>query len=414
MKLLAFVKKLAQERDVWKRCRPHIKDDALSKEQRYLLQQVDAYWNANPTKTTCTLPDFEGYFFGVRATHLKTAELGVYRAAFSQMEKASDADAEQILEHYIRQDYLAQIQQKLFAAATDPDFEIDAIGTVVHEYNKELGRALHLTDVFVTGETASPKLRPPGFRFKLKELDLACGEIAQGDFVILGARPEMGKTSFVADNVGHMAQQPVLVDRPVIWVNNEERSDKVFRRVVQSVLGITTSDLLANYDACLIEFHKKISEKRLLIVKQGECNNVRALDLLFEEHNPCLIIIDQLDKVSGFSKSERDDLRLGALYGWARGVAARFGPVIAVSQLDAEAEGQSFPGFERLRGSKTDKQGEADLIIILSAMDGDRASPYRTFHTPKNKLDGADELHRHGKWEVPFDRAKGQYQTVMK
>lgn len=409
--MIAFVKKLALDRETWKRCRPHMKDDVLSKEQRFLLQQVDAYWNANPAKTTATLPEFEGYFFGTRATHLKTAEIGTYRTIFAQMEKSADSEAEQILEHYIRQDYLAQIQQQLFLAASDPDIELDAIGTIIQKYTKELGRAIHLTDVFVTGSSASPATRPPGFRFPLKELDLACGEVAQGDFVILGARPEMGKTTFIAQVAGHFAQQPVFPDRPIIWVNNEERSDKVFRRVMQAVLNASTAEIITAYGVALSEFTKLVPETRLLILKQGECNNVHTLDLLFEEHNPCCVIIDQLDKVQGFGKSEREDLRLGALYGWARGVAAKYGPVIAVSQLDAEAEGQSFPGFERLRGSKTDKQGEADLIIIISAPDGDRTRTSRTIHTPKNKLDGADEMHRHAKWEVEFDAIHARYLT---
>jgi replicative DNA helicase len=118
-----------------------------------------------------------------------------------------------------------------------------------------------------------------------------------------------------------------------------------------------------------------------------------------------------LDKVSGFSKSEREDLRLAALYNWGRSTAAKYGPVIAVSQLDAEAEGQQYPGFERLRGSKTDKQGEADLIIVIGT--DDRNKTTRCVHLPKNKLDGADEIHRHAKWELGFDPAHGRYTTLL-
>ena len=399
---------------MWKRCRPHIPDDILSKEQRFLLQQVDAYWHAHPTKEECTLAEFEGYFFGVRAMHLKTSEIGTYRTIFTNMSTATDAEAEEILGHYIKQDYLGQIQQKVFLASSDPDFELDEIGNLVIQYNREVGKAIHTSDVFVTGATASPAARPPGFKFPLPELALSCGEIAQGDFVILGARPEMCKTTALSYFVGSFAEQPVLVDRPIIWVNNEERSDKVYRRVVQSVLGVSTADLLSDYPKHIAAFEARIKDGRLLILKQGECNNTHALDLLFAEYNPCLIVIDQLDKVHGFSKSEREDLRLGALYGWAREKAAAYGPVIAASQLDGEAEGQSYPGFERLRGSRTDKQGEADLCIIFSAPDGDRTRPTRTVHTPKNKLDGADEMHRHAKWEVDFDPIHARFRSTMR
>jgi replicative DNA helicase len=410
--LLAFVKKLVLSRDTWKRCRPHIKDDVLSKDQRFLLTQIDAYWNSHPAKAEATLPDFEAYFFGTRASHLKTAEISTYRSLFGMMEKAEDTESEAILEHYIKQDYLGQIQQKVFLASTDPDFELDAIGALVSSYNRELGRAVHTTDVFVTAATASPATRPPGFRFPLKELDLSCGEVAQGDLVILGARPEMGKTTFVAHTAGYMAQQKIHPTRPIIWVNNEERSDKVYRRVVQSVLGCSTADLITDWDRKVEEYRKLVADERLLILKQNECNSTHQLDLLFAEYNPCVIIIDQLDKVSIRGDYSRDDLRLCALYGWARSVAAAYAPVLAVSQLDAEAEGQAFPGFDRLRGSKTDKQGEADLIILIGSEDRTKTS--RCIHTPKNKLDGADEMHRHARWEVNFDPIHGRYVSLIK
>lgn len=400
------------DRSTWKRCRPHIHEDSLSKEQRFLLKQLDAYWQAHPEKDTSTVTDFEGYFFGVRAMHLKSAEIGIYRTIFTAMASATEAEAEAILEHYIKQDYLSQIQQQVFLASSDPDFELDTIGTLVTNYNRELGKAIHTSDIFVTGATASPAARPPGFSFPLRELQLSCGEIAQGDFVILGARPEMGKTTLVSHCVGHFAQQPVFPDRPIIWANNEERSDKVFRRTVQSVLGVSTADLLSDYPKHLAEFEKRVKEGRLLILKQGECNSVHKLDLVFSEYNPCLIVFDQLDKVEGFGKQEQEYLRLGKLYGWARDMASKYGPVIAVSQLNATAEGVAYPGLESLRGSGTDKQGEGDLVLMLGS--DDRSKTTRCISIRKNKLDGADEMYRHALWEVEFDPIHARYRTLLK
>lgn len=344
--------------------------------------------------------------------HLKSAEIGAYRTIITAMASADEAEAEQILEHYIKQDYLSQIQQQVFLASSDPDFELDTIGTLVTNYNRELGKAIHTSDIFITGATASPAARPPGFTFPLRELQLSCGEIAQGDFVILGARPEMGKTTFVSHCVGHFAQQPVFTDRPIIWANNEERSDKVFRRSVQSVLGVSTADLLSNYPAHLAEFEKRVKDGRILITKQGECNSVHKLDLLFAEYSPCMIVFDQLDKVEGFGKQEQEYLRLGKLYAWARECASKYGPVLAVSQLNAAAEGQAYPGLDTLRGSGTDKQGEADLIIMLGSED--RSKTTRCIGLHKNKLDGADEMYRHARWEVGFEPIYARYTTLIK
>jgi len=141
---------------------------------------------------------------------------------------------------------------------------------------------------------------------------------------------------------------------------------------------------------------------------------------MFREVNPGLIIFDQLDKVHGFEKEEREDLRLGRLYKWARELAREYGPVIAASQLTGSVDALKDPpfiGMEHLRGTRSDKQGEADVILTI----GKYQSPstpeeelVRTINVPKNKLPGGGKHYvpseRHGKYLVKLDANRGRYE----
>jgi hypothetical protein len=149
----------------------------------------------------------------------------------------------------------------------------------------------------------------------------------------------------------------------------------------------------------------------MITVKDGAHNDIAALEAMFEEHNPCMIIFDQLDKVYGFGGEPREDMRLGKLYAWARDLAAKYGPVIAVSQLSEGAEGMLYPGYNFLRGSKTDKSGEADVILTIG-YDPGKGENVRGLYLPKNKQFGGAstvEALRHGKCEVEIVPERAYY-----
>jgi len=144
---------------------------------------------------------------------------------------------------------------------------------------------------------------------------------------------------------------------------------------------------------------------RIRILKNDAgLNSVDKLTPIFRDVNPALIVFDQLDKVSGFQgKEDREHLRLGRLYKWARELAHEYGPVVAVSQSDASGAASKFLTMDQLRGSKVDKPGEADAIITIGKSDELTLRDKRYIHVPKNKLFGGprtEEKERHGFWEV--------------
>ena len=241
------------------------------------------------------------------------------------------------------------------------------------------------------------QIATPGLRWRLSWLNKSLGSLRKGDFGFIFARPETGKTTFLASEITHMVSQ---TEGDVLWFNNEEQGKKVGIRVYQAALGMTVKEL----------FSDKVNNKqrylnttgnRIQILDFEDSSNKARIEAVLKQYNPALIIFDQIDKIRGF-KGERNDLELKQIYQWAREIAKTYAPVIAVSQASGEAEGKIFLTMDMVDGSKTAKQGEADWILGIGK-EQDNTSRIRYFNISKNKLIGdADTLPdlRHGSTQV--------------
>ena len=410
---ISLMKKLS-DKALWTRLSPYIKEHAVSKETWNIMSSINNYYRTYPSATEIHWSDFAFFFFTIKK--LKSEEYDNYRTYFDNVEKAEDsAVLEDVLKNYVVKDYATQIMNVAMKVCTDEAVSMDDIQELMDKYKKEIVTTVEKENVFVpTGlSTTLSTVATGGFNWRLNEMNISAGPLRTGDFVILAARPETGKTTFIASELSYFATQ-LKDDRPIVWVNNEEGGSKVMNRVIQSYFGVPLSSLIeheAEYDE---RYKKEVGDRIRIINDDAGLNNVRKLTALFEEVNPSIIVFDQLDKVHGFEKEARDDLRLGKLYEWARNLAKKYGPTIAVSQASEAADYVHYITLSMLRGSKTDKAGEADLIITLGR---DKEDEYKRYlHLPKNKLWGSSatlEAHRHGKFEVSIQPEIARYKGVF-
>lgn len=253
------------------------------------------------------------------------------------------------------------------------------------------------------------QIATPGLRWRVDWLNKALGSLRKGDFGFIFARPETGKTTFLASEITHMVSQ---TDGEVLWFNNEEQGNKVAIRVFQAALGLPTNFLFDQRERHQREYDR-ITGNRIRIFDFEDSNNRARIEAILKESNPALIIFDQIDKIRGF-KGERNDLELKQIYQWAREVAKEYAPVIAVSQASGEAEGKLFLTMDMVDGSKTAKQGEADWILGIGK-EQDNTSRTRFFNISKNKLIGdADTLPdlRHGSTQVLIKPEVARYEDM--
>ena len=126
------------------------------------------------------------------------------------------------------------------------------------------------------------------------------------------------------------------------------------------------------------------------------------------------MIFDQLDKIKGFV-GDREDLRLGTIYVWAREIAKTYCPVIAVCQADASGEGKKYLNMDNVANAKTAKQAEADWILGIGKSHGEGEEFMRYIHLSKNKLDGDSDTEpelRHGRETVRINPYIARYQDM--
>jgi len=237
-----------------------------------------------------------------------------------------------------------------------------------------------------------------GLHFRLECLNLCMRPLRGGDFVILAGRPDKGKTTAVASEITHMSSQFEDVygsdhGRYTLWFNNEGPGRRIVQRVYQSALGCTLSELMQLHTSGFLMQHYAATV--------GAVDRIRVLDVhdfysyeiedILRRYPPGLVVFDMVDNIrfggSALHGGERTDQVLEAMYQWARFMAVKYDtPIIATSQLSADAEGVTFPSQAQLKDSKTGKQGAADVIITLGASNDPIYAGSRWIGTPKNKL----------------------------
>jgi hypothetical protein len=200
---------------------------------------------------------------------------------------------------------------------------------------------------------------------------------------------------------------------PVVWFNNEQVGNEVMLRMYQAYFGVTLESLLGNPKRFKKEFADGVQGKFKLV---DNANIDKAsVEKICKQLKPSLVIFDQIDKVKGFA-ADREDLRLGAIYVWARELAKQYCPVIGVCQADGSAENVKWLTMEHVSNAKTSKQAEADWILGIGKIHAEGADYSRYLNISKNKLLGDEDSMadlRHGRFETYIEPTIARYVDVV-
>ena len=256
-------------------------------------------------------------------------------------------------------------------------------------------------------------VKETGLRWRLNFLNRSLGSLRQGDFGFIFARPETGKTTFLASEITFMAEQANKREMgPVVWVNNEEQGRKVKLRMYQGALGAHLNHLLADPAAMQQAYINKVGNK--LKLYDSASVHRAEVEALCQKENPSLIIFDQIDKIKGF-KADREDLAMGAIYTWAREIAKTYCPVMGVCQADGTAENERWLYMTHVANAKTAKQAEADFILGIGTVKDPGYEFIRFLNISKNNLIGDQQTGstlRHGKAEVKIRADIARYEDL--
>lgn len=209
-----------------------------------------------------------------------------------------------------------------------------------------------------------------GLETGLYDLDNFLQGLKNSDFMILAARPSMGKTAFALNIASYLS---IKKDTPVAFFSLEMSSNQLIHRIFSSyglipLFNLKSGNLDDAHTQKLIKVSNKLSQSQLII--NDEISNLMSLRSiarkLKRENDIKLIIIDYLQLLEG-TRRENRNLEISEISRSLKILAKELDiPIIALSQLSRSVESRQVkkPMLSDLRESGSLEQ-DADIVMFL-------------------------------------------------
>jgi predicted ATP-dependent serine protease len=210
------------------------------------------------------------------------------------------------------------------------------------------------------------------------------GGVKPGHHLIVFARPEMGKTMAVIEMMAGFVSQGLTV----LYVGNEDPISDVNMRIVNRLSLMNKFEVLNNP----VEADTKAREAGydLLIMASLTPGTPREITALIEEHQPDVLVLDQLKNLNMLNDNKVLALEEAAQQ--ARQWAKRYScVVVSVTQAGDSASGKAILDMGDVDWSNTGIPGACDLIIGLGAAERNLQRGELVISLPKNKISGKHE-----------------------
>lgn len=392
--------RLLRRRDRYERLARSVPKRALDTRSQIILSDFGR-WFADFPDAQVIDPQAFSMFFKMIHPDLKDEAMAVYDALFKSV---CNEDVDPSLE--------AGIMKRLVETSTAYD-----IAVLLEKYNSgaEVDLRAGLTgyldayDQQVDRKIKNPQVLDPiedllkaeefdeGLHWRLPCLNRHIKPLVAGDFVVVAARPDKGKTTFAASELTFMAAQVDALypgeRRSILWFNNEGPGRRIVTRCFQAALNATVEELVLKSAAGTIR-------DEYAAALGGRGGTLRIFDIhgmwnhevedLMALHKPAAVLFDMVDNIKfggeTANNGQRTDQLLESMYQWARMMGVKHDcAVMATSQISADGDGQQWPTLPMLKDSKTGKQGAADVIITLGTVNDPMLVNSRYVGTTKNK-----------------------------
>ncbi|WYW04327.1 DnaB-like replicative helicase [Pseudomonas phage vB_PpuP-Kurepalu-1] len=389
-----------------------------------VLSDFGKYFDTFPDCKTVPLGAEFDTWFTLQHRNLKDEDMAVYRQMFKQIaNEPSDEVKGVLVSQLLDADIAVQAADIADRWTRGEEINISSMmRKLMDDYELEVKRKINIPFVEIGDNLFKDAVNNTGISWRQECLNLTMRRLRPGDFGILAARPDAGKTSFVAAEITHMAKEIrgyFGENRPIIWFNNEGPGDRIMERIIQAAFGIPASQLVKKQKAGTIW-----SEYATLI--GGWMQQIRVVDIhgykawqveeIVKQQQPALVVFDMIDNIRFDGEvangGQRTDQLLEAMYQWARVLCTQHKCIgIATSQISAEGDGLAFPTLGMLKDSKTGKQGAADFIITLGKKNEAAFEATRFVGLTKNKLH-VEGQKRSPNAEIIFDATAGRFYSA--
>ena len=256
-----------------------------------------------------------------------------------------------------------------------------------------------------------------GLKFPTSVLSGAIKGVLGGASVAIAGRPDKGKTSLIAFILAHFAKQLDNYfdpERPILWLNNEGKGQRIVPRIYQAALGLDMDELVAlsNAGELRARYESVVGRVDRIRVKDMHGASFAQIEQVIEAMRPCVVVWDMMANFRLGSSSGGGNKADEIEEKWqvAREMAVRHDFVsLGTVQISNEGGNMLYPPYSALKDSKTGIQGATDLIVMMGALDTPEMASLRGLSTPKNKYQMPGKP-SHVQSEVYFDASKCQFQ----
>ena len=363
-------------------------DKIFSKDVRKIKQALDGAMEAY--EGDLTVADLEAVFNRMNAS-LTTATRGAYEDLFKRIsitEPIKEEIAQDTLSQLFQQHVGDRVANLGFDFVNGTEDSLEPLRRLLEEYKNDFTPNLRVDwDDNSLDTILDATLLESKWGFNISSLARRVEGVSGGHLVLVGARPNTGKTSFHASLIA-ASEGFAHQGAKCIVLCNEEAYTRVAARYISASANMTMKEVRENKALA----HKRYEPiRKNVLFKDSTGKGMAWVESVVKQEKPDIVVLDMGDKFADIS-SERSDITLKTAAIHARNIAKQYDCcVIWMSQLSAEAEGKADLNQSMMEGSKTGKAAEADLMVLIGKTqqaEGEDEDPVRYLNLAKNKLNG--------------------------
>jgi len=381
-------------------------DKIFTKDVRKIKQALDQ--GMNSYEGSLTVDDLQAVFTAMNQS-MTTATRTAYDDLFNRISRAEPLKkeiAEDTLSKLFQQHVGDRVANLGFDFVNGSANSLEPLRRLLEEYQDDFTPNLRVDwdDIDIDTLLVANDLETQ-WKFNIPSLRRRVEGVSGGHLLLVGARPNTGKTSFHAS----------LIAGPDGWASqgakclvmcNEESYERVGARYLSAATNMTMDEVRQNV---ALARKRYAPVQKNLRIKDSTNKDMQWVEAVVKNEKPDIVVLDMGDKFAT-KNSDKSDVYLKDAAIHARNIAKQYKCcVIWMSQLSAVAEGKVFVDQSMMEGSKTGKAAEADLMILISKnpiVEGaDEHDTQRHLNIAKNKLKGG----YHGVIHCELDGGRSLY-----
>ena len=383
-------------------------DKIFTKDVRKIKQALDVAMRTYDGDLNTS--DLEALFYAQNQT-MTTATKTAYEDLFRKIDKENvikEEIATDVLGKMFQQYVGEQVANLGFDFVNGTQTSLEPLRRMLENYKDDFTPNLRIEweDISIDTLLKANDLQTQ-WKFNIPSLRRKVEGVSGGHLLLVGARPNTGKTSFHASLIageGGWAHQGAKC----VVLCNEEAYERVGARYLSAASNMSMEEIKDNVALARSRYEPV---KKNIRIKDSTNKDMQWVESLVKQEKPDVLILDMGDKFAS-KTSDKSDVYLKDAAIYARNIAKQYNCcVVWMSQLSAVAEGKVYVDQSMMEGSKTGKAAEADLMVLISKnpiVEGaDEEDTQRHLNIAKNKLKGG----WHGVVHCELDGARSLYQA---